>query len=367
MVKNLVDLEFQIGQGAVFVGVDFLDTEDFRQGAPESVDQRRVEMLAGLLVEVLQGFLDRYCVLVRADRNERIEDIGDGNNPSFERDVLAFELLRIAAAVPLFVVGEGDDARGFEQLVVVLADDFGAHDWVLVHDVPFCGIEFPRFEQDGVGDADLADVVHRRGVENDVGGLFSKAVGDSDDAGVMAHAQHVVAGLVILEFGGPAKTANDLLARREQLVGALADHAFELARLVVEREVGAHAGFDDGRADRLGDVIDRTGFQATLLVLDAAHGGDENDRNAPAVGVRLEAPADFQAAQAGHHDVEQDEVGRLVGIDDLERLLARRGDADSIVVTQHFAEQIDVFRAVVDDQDALFGEQGGHELWVLVG
>ena len=185
-------------------------------------------------------------------------------------------------------------------------------------------------------------------------------MGFSDQAGVVAHAQDVVAGFVVLEFGGAAKPADDLLAGRHQLAGALADHAFEFARLVVEGEMGTHPRLDDGRTDRLGDVVDRAEGEAAFLVLDAAHGGDEDHRNAPAVRVGLEPAADFQAGQAGHHDVEQDQVGRFIGIDDLQRLLARGGDPDAIVVAQHFTEDGDVFRGVIDDQDALLGEQGTH-------
>jgi hypothetical protein len=256
------------------------------------------------------------------------------------------------------VVGQGDDAGGFKQFVFMLADDFGTHDRVLVHDLPFLGIELARLEQDGIGDADLADVVHRRRVEDDAGRFVAQPVGEGNQAGVMAHAQDVVAGLVVLEFGGPAKAADDLLAGGQQFQRALLDHALQFARLVVEGEVGAHPRLDDGRADRFGDVVDGAGLQAALFVFGAAHRGDEDDRDASPIRIGFETPADFQTADPRHHDVEQDQVGRFVGIDDLQRLFAGGGHPDPVFVAKHFREQVDVFRIVVDNQDALFGEQG---------
>jgi hypothetical protein len=147
-------------------------------------------------------------------------------------------------------MGQGDDAGCFEQLVVVLADDLGAHDRVLVHHLPLGRIELAGLEQDGVGDADLADIVHRGSIEDDAGRL-AEAMGEGDQAGVVAHA-HVVAGFVVLELGGTAQATDDLLAGGEQFGCPLRHHVGQFARLVVEGEVGAHPGHHDGRADRLG-------------------------------------------------------------------------------------------------------------------
>ncbi|MPN13026.1 hypothetical protein SDC9_160346 [bioreactor metagenome] len=184
-------------------------------------------MAAGLLLHQAQRSVEREGGLVRTERDQRVEDVGDGDDASFERNIGAAQAVRVAAAVPLLVVAESNDAGGFEQFVVVLADDLGTHHRVLVHDLPFFGVELAGFEQDGVGDADLADVVHRRRVEDDVGRFFPHAVRQGDQAGVVAHAQHVVAGFVVLEFGGAAEAPDDLLAGGEQFQSALADHALE--------------------------------------------------------------------------------------------------------------------------------------------
>ena len=112
---------------------------------------------------------------------------------------------------------------------------------------------------------------------------------------------------------------------------------------------------DDGRADWLGDVIDGAKFESALFVLSGTHCGDENDRDAAAVRICLEATTNFQATQAGHHDVEQDEIGRGVRIGDFQRLFAARGDPHAVVAAQQFGQEVDIFRSVIYDEDALFG------------
>ena len=258
------------------------------------------------------------------------------------------------------MVRERNDACGFEQFIVVFANDLGTHQRVLAHDFPFAGVELARFEQDGVRNADLADIVHRRRAEHDIGRLRAQAVGFGDQAAVVAHAQDVVAGFVVLEFGGPTKAPDDLLAGADQLMGALAHHALQLARLIVKGKMRPHARPDDGRADRLGDVIDRPDFQTALFILNTGHRCDENDRNPAPIRVGFEAAADFQTTETRHHDVEQDQIGRIVRIDNLQRLLARGGNPDVVVGGEDFGQQINVVRDVVDNQNALFGEQVRH-------
>ena len=57
----------------------------------------------------------------------------------------------------------------------------------------------------------------------------------------MGHAHHMVAGFVVLEFGGAAQAADDLLAGGNQFSRPLFHHALELPGLVVEGQMGAPA------------------------------------------------------------------------------------------------------------------------------
>jgi hypothetical protein len=123
-----------------------------------------------------------------------------------------------------------------------------------------------------------------------------------------AHADHAVAGYVVLELGGTAQVADDLLPRGHPLGGARRHQAFELARRVTERQVRAHAGLHQRRADGLGDVVDRAQAEAQRLVLDRRQGHHENNRDTAKVRVGLDAATDLVAAEAGRHAVEEAEV-----------------------------------------------------------
>ena len=69
--------------------------------------------------------------------------------------------------------------------------------------------------------------------------------------------------------------------------------------------------------------------------------------------------ADFEAAQIGHHDVEQDEGGVLAA-DPFQSLASRAGGDDPIALrAQHGIEEPDVLRRVVDDQNRGRGVHDG--------
>ena len=66
---------------------------------------------------------------------------------------------------------------------------------------------------------------------------------------------------------------------------------------------------------------------------------------------------DLVAVHARHHDVEQDQVGRVVRLVDLQRFLAAIGHFDLVVVLEQAAHQREVVGGVVDHQHGgLFNE-----------
>ena len=109
--------------------------------------------------------------------------------------------------------------------------------------------------------------------------------------------------------------------------------------------------------DRLGDVVDAAGFQPAHDVLGLGEPGHEDDRHVGKARVALEPPAGLEAVHAGHHGVEQDDVGRDL-VDDAHRGRAverhHHGHAGAV---ERVGEQPQRLRRVVDDERdvALFG------------
>ena len=102
--------------------------------------------------------------------------------------------------------------------------------------------------------------------------------------------------------------------------------------------------------ERLRDEVVGAGLdRLRLLLADARR--DHDHRQHRGLLARAEPAADGIAVQAGHHHVEQDQVG-LVRLDELERGEAvARGDHVVPARREHRLEQADVLGHVVDDED----------------
>ena len=114
----------------------------------------------------------------------------------------------------------------------------------------------------------------------------------------------------------------------------------------------ADAGQDEGRTDRLGDVVDRAGVEAALLVEFFVADRQEDHRDAGGGRVVHEPAADLVAVHVGHRDVEQDQVGHRRAGGQLQRALAPGGDAGAeIGLVQAVDDGLDGVGRVVDDED----------------
>jgi len=74
---------------------------------------------------------------------------------------------------------------------------------------------------------------------------------------------------------------------------------------------GLDAGDQFARGEGLGDVVVGTQFEAVDAVVLRRACGEEDDRNDAERGVQAEPAAEIEAITARHHDVEQEECGRL--------------------------------------------------------
>ena len=113
-----------------------------------------------------------------------------------------------------------------------------------------------------------------------------------------------------------------------------------------------HARFELGEVDRLRDVVVGTGVQSLDLVLGRIQRGLQDDRDERELLVRFDAPHDFEAIDARHHHVEQDQIGRGACYG-MKRLLAIHRAIDGVPSRlQARPQQLDVVFVIVDDQNA---------------
>jgi len=105
-----------------------------------------------------------------------------------------------------------------------------------------------------------------------------------------------------------------------------------------------------GPVERLEDEVVGPRFQRGQLLL-VARRRDHDDGQRRRPGVRAQLATDFVTIDAGHHDVEQDEVHALP-CHDFERFLAGRRYEHAILLRRkHGLEEAHVLGGVIDDED----------------
>ncbi len=93
-----------------------LDRQDLLEPVEESIHNPGIELVAAPIAQDPHGFVVRERGLVGTLARHGVEHIGDGADAPPQRDVLAGEPARIAAAVPSLMVAQRDDPAGLQEL-----------------------------------------------------------------------------------------------------------------------------------------------------------------------------------------------------------------------------------------------------------
>ena len=120
-----------------FVGKGFADRENLIQVVEQHVDRPGFEMQAALLFHQVDDFRQGPGRSIAALASKGIEDVGHGGEPSIDMNILAALAVRIAAAVPLFVMVPGDDGSGLKDAPFRRFQHILSQLRVGFHDLPF--------------------------------------------------------------------------------------------------------------------------------------------------------------------------------------------------------------------------------------
>ena len=122
------------GAQAVFFHLKLIEEHaDRRPFAVEGGDASRIEMRAAAGDDFPVGLVDRPCLFVGALGAERIEDIGNGDDARLDRYLFAGKALRVAGAVPFFMVATDDGGGDARKLGGTVAQDRNADRHMLAH------------------------------------------------------------------------------------------------------------------------------------------------------------------------------------------------------------------------------------------
>ena len=230
---------------------------------------------------------------------------------------------------------------------------------VLAHDDELFVGEATGFEQDVVGGADLADVVHRGGGEEALAQFVVEPQAAGDETRVVGHAQDVGPGFGVAELGGAGEAGNGFLFAGDDL-GGLADHG--VAQVVVpgaqalvagaQGEHGAHARVELVAIDRLGEEVVGAGGEALVAHFFLVGGRHHEDRHGVGGVVLAHRLDEFDAVEVGHHVIDDDQVGFVVATP--LQAFDGRGEGDDLgagrgQLADQGLDQGEVERCVVDD------------------
>lgn len=317
-------------------------------------------MASGVLPDVGGRVFDRPRLFVGPGRSQGVEHIGDGDDSTAQRDGFAREPERIPRPVPFFVVAERDVPGQPQQVGALVVEQLGTNGRMRLHDRPLGRIELAGLEQDSVGNADFAYVVHRAREQHPVARVFIPAERPRQHGRVLAHAEDMEACLVVPVLGRASEATHDLEPRLVQSRGALPHHLLEQGFLVLEQPVCevcveevAHPHQELGAFERLADEIACARGERTEQLCLASFGREDDDGRQQRIAQRLQLGQDLVAVGKGHVDVEQDEIGTPLGVPGLRLAWILDHDRRRVAFgAQQLVEQLEVRQLVVDDENA---------------
>src|SRR4051794_12482100 len=134
--------------------------------ADQDLGHLRVELGAGVLAELANGLAVIHPPAVGAVGHHRVVGVAGEDDAGPDRDLLALQAVRVAAAVEALVLAADDASHRAEARD--RSQDALADDRVGLHDLELVVGQLGGLVEDVVGDGDLADVVQQRGVANAV-------------------------------------------------------------------------------------------------------------------------------------------------------------------------------------------------------
>ncbi len=213
---------------------------DLRQQGQEDAEEERIEVLAAALFHDLDGLLFRHGRVVNAAMGEGVVNVGQGYDAGRLGYGQAGEAVGIAAAVPALVMTEGNLVGHLQHRRRRAFQHAGAQGRVRFHDLEFFVREPAGLLQDGVGNADLADVVHGGG-HADVADLDRRPAEDfGEELAIEAGALDVRAGLFVAITRCAEQAQDRLFVGAADGLHLVADGVFQrgCVRISIVRERG---------------------------------------------------------------------------------------------------------------------------------
>ena len=330
----------------------------------KAVEQHRVERAALPVEDHGDGGVVAVRLFVAAVARQRVIYVRQRDYLRRDRDLLAEQAVRVAAAVPALVMPAADLDGGLEQRLLAVRRqplEHGRADGGMgTDDVELLGRQAARLVEDVLGNADLADVVQGGGGDDEADlflgqmvyvGLFDQPAQQHPGHGL--HLKHVLGALAVAELDDVAEDADHDIAVPLVAVDLVGDHAHQPLLVGVEPERVLDAALDDVRVERTADVVGNAETVAALNGLAVVGGGDHDDRNLVDPAELVHVLEHGKAVHLRHIDVEQHQIDVHILLEHPERLRAVHCLCVFVSLAQDGLEHFSVHLRVVNDQDFL--------------
>ena len=285
----------------------------------QALEQQRIERAALAVYDHPQGGLVVIRGLVAAHACQRVVHIGNRNDLRRNRDRLAGQTVRIAAAVIALVVPARDLIRGLEQRLLIrerqAVQDIRADRRVRLHDLEFFLCQLAGLVDDLIRNADLADIVQRGRIGDQLNillrqriavGLLHQTVQQNlgDDADV----QHMRAALAVAELDNMAEYIDHQVADLFFFVNLLGGKPHQPLLLGGQYQRVDHAAADDHAVERAADIVGNAEVVRVLDVLNAVLRRDHHHRDILNLAVVVHRGQHIKAVHLRHDHIQQDKV-----------------------------------------------------------
>ena len=292
---------------------------DLQRRIEQALEQQRIERAALAVYDHPQGGLVVIRGLVAAHACQRVVHIGNRNDLRRDRDLLAGQAVRIAAAVVALVMPARDLIRGLEQRLLIrerqVVQDIRADRRVRLHDLKLFLCQLAGLVDDLIRNTDLADIVQRGRTRDQLNVLLRQriAVGllhqtAQQHLGDGADVQHMRAALAVAELDNMAEDIDHQVADLFFFVNLLGGKPHQPLLLGGQYQRVDHAAAHDHAVERAADIVGNAEVVRTLDVLDAVLRRDHHHRDILDLAVVVHRGQYVKAVHLRHDHIQQDKV-----------------------------------------------------------
>ena len=294
-----------------------------------------------------------------------IVDVSQGHNLCGDGDLIPFQTVRVAAAVPALMVPAADGIGHLDQLRLLLegqlVQNIRTDGGVGFHRLKFFLRQLAGLVQNRLRNADFADVMQRGGRADEenirrgqavfVGFLHQCA---QQNVGGGLDVQHVQAAFSVAELHNMAQNVNHRGAAFFFFVDLLGHQTHQPLLLGVQHQRVDDAAAHHGHIKGAADIIGSAQIIGTLHKAGRILGRNHNDRDFVNPVVFVHHGQHVKAVHVGHHDIQQKQVDTGVCLQNGHSLTAVLGFQNLIAVAQHLCQDGAVHGGIVRNQDSFF-------------